>query len=615
MLFCSALLAWQLLLSGFIGMADNGDFSKMAGPVCLGSADAEIAGPQFFQPNYLRGNQFCYHPQVPSSEVAVVWLASSVQQRLGDPARFDIRWLGSLHAIAFLAFYYLILRLLRPLNLAPRLFLSLVALWVFADVGLISYFNSFSTDVAAILGGLLAAVLAVQLIARKSPGAGLVALFGLAALLFTLSKAQHGVFGVIPAALAALSGRRARDTRTRVVAYSTAVVLLLGTVYVVSATPDWYKAQPRFNVMFTKLARNAQDLRELGLDAEDASYIGMKTFMPFSPMQNPSWRDRFSARTSYGRILAFYVRHPDRALAILQSDLRDEAWQRRSFGLSNYPKERGFPTGTLAGRLSSWSYLRMQLFRLWPTHILVWYALLLPASLLIVLRDSSPFRRSLTWIVLALSVMAAGEFGIASLADALETSRHMLMFHVFTDCSFFLALVFAASRWEATARIEHSRTALLSALGALGFLAMLMLWVDVFPDRAITRRATSSGWVDNTSPLLTYSGRWESGTFRGAYGETLSYSAASGAWVRFDFEGTTLEYLYTKTFNRGLALVTIDGIERGVIDLYDPRVVWQVSTVFGGLKPGRHTAEIRVAGRRNPASTDYFVDIDALQAR
>jgi hypothetical protein len=503
------------------------------------------------------------------------------------------------------------------LLLAPLSSVSIepLALWVFADLGLISYFNSFYSDVAAILGGLLAAVLAVRLIARKTPGSGLVALFGLAALLFTMSKAQHVVFGVLPVALAALSGRRARDTRTRVVAYSTAVVLLLGAIYVVGATPEWYKAHPRFNLTFNKLARDSQDLRELGLGAEDAPYIGMSSFFPDSPMLNASWRERFAARTSYGRILAFYVRHLDRTWAILQSDLRDEAWQRRSFGLSNYPQERGFAAGTLAGRLSSWSFLRMQLFRVWPAHILVWYALLLPAALLIVLRDGSPFRRSLAWMVLALSVLAAGEFGIASLGEAFETSRHLLMFHVFTDCSFFFALVLAASRGEATARIEYSRMALLSALAALVVLAVLMLWVDVFPGRTIARRAPSYGWIDNTSPLLTYSGRWQSGVFRGAYGETLSYSAASGASVRFDFEGTTLEYLYTKTFNRGFALVTIDGIERGVIDLYDPGIVWQASTVFDGLNPGRHTAEIRVVGRRNPASTGYFVDIDALAAR
>ena len=38
---CAGILAWKLLLPGFIGMADNGDFGKVAGPLCLASAEPE----------------------------------------------------------------------------------------------------------------------------------------------------------------------------------------------------------------------------------------------------------------------------------------------------------------------------------------------------------------------------------------------------------------------------------------------------------------------------------------------------------------------------------------------------------------------------------------------
>ncbi len=72
---------------------------------------------------------------------------------------------------------------------------------------------------------------------------------------------------------------------------------------------------------------------------------------------------------------------------------------------------------------------------------------------------------------------------------------------------------------------------------------------------------------------------------------------------------------YTKAFNRGMALVTIDGSARATIDLYDPQMVWQARTVFGGLKPGPHHAEIQVLGRRNSASSSDFIDIDALMGR
>ena len=67
-ILCVAILAWKLLLPGFIGMADNGDFGKVAGSLCLSSAEPER--DNFFQPLYVRAQANCYHANLPSSEIA-----------------------------------------------------------------------------------------------------------------------------------------------------------------------------------------------------------------------------------------------------------------------------------------------------------------------------------------------------------------------------------------------------------------------------------------------------------------------------------------------------------------------------------------------------------------
>lgn len=619
MSLCAALLAWQLFLPGFVGMADNGDFGKLAGPFCLGTADTAATDWVFFQPEYLRGSRFCYDPHLPMSEKAFVWAASAVEQHLGDPLRFDIRWLGALHALVFLLFYYAVLRLLRPLDFVARLIGSLAALWIFADIGTTAYFNSFLSDTAALLGGLAAIALAVTLIARKQPGPVLLVAFTAASLLATLSKGQHAFFGVLPALVALLSGRRAQGWRMRAVAYGSAALLLAATFYMLAATPKWYQGLSRFSLIFTKLTRDpatrAGDLRELGLEAADARYAGMNAFMPGIPIEDAAWRERFYQSASFGRILRFYARHPGRALAILQSDLRDEAWQRRPYSLSNYRKEAGFPIGTLAGRFSSWGFLRMRLFRWWPAHVLLWYALLLPGALLFALREKEPLRRSLAWAVVGVSILAAGEFGLASLTDAVQTSRHLFLFHIWTDCSFFLVLVFGLSRFHLARRIERSRPALFAVLTGLAIAGALMVRLDGFAPPRTLAHALAGGLIDDTSPQIAYTGHWDSGAFRGAFNGTVTYSETPGAAARWQFEGTAFDYVYTRAFNRGFALVTIDGSEHGTVDLYAPTIEWQASTEFGGLQPGRHTVEIRVLGSRNPASSGYFVDIDALAGR
>ena len=615
---CAGILAWKLLFPGFIGMADNGDFAKVAGPLCL--VDAEPDPWSFFSPLYLRGKQFYYNPHVHTSELALAWLASTFQQTVGDRARFDIRWMGALHGIIFLSFYYSVLTLLRPLSGIARFTLSLLAIWIFADIGLLAYFNSFYSDVPAALGGLATALLAANLLAAKRLAPGALLLFGLAALLFITSKAQHGVFGCIPAALAFLSGWRASDKRTRATGYLVGMTLLVATAWILGSTPGWYQAQSRFNLIFFKIAKEsspARDLAELGLGPEDVRYVGMYSFVPGGPMENSAWVDRFRIRSTYGHVLRFYFRHPRRALAILQSDLEDQVRQRRALGLSNFQKQSGWPQGAVATSLSSWSALRARVSRVWPAHIVVWLVLLLPSALLCAIHDASRWRRALAWTTLALCLVALCEFGIASLADAIETPRHLLLFHVFTDASIFLGLAYAASVFETACPSSFRRPA--SALVAVG-LAIFTASIVKFEVFAAVGRVPRSigvlaGAVDDGSPAVVYSGHWLPGAFRSAYGGTLTYSDEAGATARFFFEGTELQYIYTRAYNRGLALVTIDGSPGHKIDLYDPSIVWQERTVFGGLKPGSHRAEIQVLGQRNAASSGTFIDIDALIGR
>ncbi len=458
LLLCAAILTWQLLLPGFIGMANNGDFPKVAGPLCLEGADRETEKFEYFQPVYVRGPASCYNPHIPSSEIVPAWLASSLELVLGDKTHFDIRWLGALHALIFTAVYYLLLLLLRPLHLVARIVMALAALWIFADVGFVAYLNTFYSDVPAMLGGLAAIFLAVLLARSQRAGLPLLGLFGLAALFFVTSKAQHALYGAIPLSAAIWFGWRSRNPRGRLVAGLVAVALVAGMIWVIGRTPGWYTAQSRFNLIFLKIARAsttpAQDLRELGLNESDARYSGMHVYLPGNPMLEEAYRNRFYAHTSYSKVAMFYLRHPARAIRILRSDLRLEAPLRRVYG--NFPKSYGRPPGAQTNQFGTWSSLRIWFFQLWPEHIAVWYALAILSAPWLAIYEKSRFRSALLWTTLAVALAGAGEFCVASLADGAETFRHLWMFHVFTDVTIFLALVLVASQVQHC--VSHARS-------------------------------------------------------------------------------------------------------------------------------------------------------------
>jgi hypothetical protein len=71
-------------------------------------------------------------------------------------------------------------------------------------------------------------------------------------------------------------------------------------------------------------------------------------------------------------------------------------------------------------------------------------------------------------------------------------------------------------------------------------------------------------------------------------------------------------YVFTKAPNRGLAAVSIDGVDRGEVDLYSPRTEWQSRVRFACQTAGEHVARIRVTGKKTAAASEAYVDVDAF---
>ena len=94
------------------------------------------------------------------------------------------------------------------------------------------------------------------------------------------------------------------------------------------------------------------------------------------------------------------------------------------------------------------------------------------------------------------------------------------------------------------------------------------------------------------------------------YSESLVRAAPSSV------EGTPfngLGRIVTKANPLGKARVYLDGVNMGLVDLYNPTAKYQVVLQKTGLSAGNHTVTIEVSGQKNAASAGYFVDIDAFE--
>jgi len=393
-------VAWQLWLAPITGLADNGDFAKVIGRFALSPVDP---GPQptfhFFH-RYWQSNRAAAW-QSPYWGIEV-WLAKLAVTVAGTQP-FDIIWLGLLHTAIFMGSAWLMIRK----QLAPNLF----AVIAFTDAAYVTYFHSFYFDTASILFLLL--LFASWLAKQPIP-------LAIAGTCFALAKAPHAPLAVL-LGLILLAEKNRRFLPA-------ALALLAGGGYMLSQTKDEYKATAYYNLAFFKLAqKDPQALDALKIRAEDRHLVGTHAFMPDSPAQNTEWLKSFYPAGGYGNALRYYLTHPSVTAEVLWADLSTEATQIRAVNLGNYERSTGKRYCTLSTSFGWYSQLKSWLFLRAPWHIFI----------VIGVAAWRVGNRPILWAVLA----AMGyEYGIASLADACETYRHLLLFHLATDLLIWLVI-------------------------------------------------------------------------------------------------------------------------------------------------------------------------------
>jgi len=120
-------------------------------------------------------------------------------------------------------------------------------------------------------------------------------------------------------------------------------------------------------------------------------------------------------------------------------------------------------------------------------------------------------------------------------------------------------------------------------------------------------------FFEENDPAITYTGTWKNYTCAACSGGAMKYAGQTGANADFSFNGTGIKWIVTKANPLGKARVYLDGVNMGLVDLYNPTAKYQVVLQKTGLAAGNHTITIEVSGQKNPASTGYFVDIDAFE--
>jgi hypothetical protein len=439
LLFCAGLLIAQVLVRPAVGMADNGDFPKMAGPLGLGpeegSWESHPHGGEFVY-RYVRADHYFYgngfrKADFLSSEFFLVKAARGLQRVFHPGPRFDIRWLGAVQgSLLLLAVGIWIL------GLAPRwrLYTGWLAVLIWTDVAYVEYLNTFYMDAVAMISLLLCAAAGLHAVRNRS-GWGFPLLMVCAATFFAASKAQHAIPAMVFLPLFLGFAFWSQTWLARGIWAGGCLLLIAGAFVVFLRGPAEYRSLGVYDMVFSRttplMADPLPTLRELGLGRDDLVYVNTFAYSPNSPFstQNEAWVRRFAARCNYGTLLKYYFRHPSVPIHFLYEDLSGPA--SRMVPWANLSPDDGFPGGAQATHFNLWSNFRSFLFRRAPWHIILLTLVTLGSAAWLLVR--SPSDRPFAALVLTFQVLAMVEYGTAVLADCLETERHMFMFHVATE--------------------------------------------------------------------------------------------------------------------------------------------------------------------------------------
>jgi hypothetical protein len=425
------LIASQVFIPPLIGLSDNNDFSKVFGPANICKLPVETVNT-YFVSGYAAGPKCGWPSGFTSSEI----LLTNIARWLGRPFTgrywFDLRASAAVHLLVLALAMVILLEITKEQRPLVRFGLPVLAIVMFTDVAYVAYLNSAYMDNAAWVGLLLLASAGAAAGVHSEEGWPLpVYLAG--GLLVVFSKALHAALGIPFGGLAGWYGWRCGNRVQRELWLAVAAVLVAGTVVMPFETPPEYANISLYNVIFSRLAPADRGvLAELGLDAPGyLDRVGTQAFAADSPLPNPDWTREFVSRVSFADIALLYLRHPGIAWREINRELHDSVHVMRPDYMANYRREDGFPPHSVASRLGWWSGFRSAAMTELPYLLPVFYVLALAGCAL---------RRQLAPLALALVLAGACEFAICTLADGVDTHRHLFLFHVITDALLLLVV-------------------------------------------------------------------------------------------------------------------------------------------------------------------------------
>jgi hypothetical protein len=429
------LAGYQIFLPPVTGLANNSDFVYVLGKLTICPADHDAQDKIYLVTDYFVDPVQCtWDTGLTTVEVPLVMVAQQLSRPFTGDQNFDLRALAAVHLLILVCAFGILLSVTRRAGRAVRFGIPVLFILIFSDVAYTAYLNSVYLDAPAMV--LLLAASAIGVAACLNHRRWRVSIsYLLLTTALVFAKSQHAILGLAFAAVAITLAFRPATRIFRIQWAAIGVLLIASTGTMLSRTPDHYKLFALYNVIFSRLAPHnlmpESVLQQVGLGDEDRKLVGGHAYLPDAPVYNDEWAANFLRRTSFAKLISYYIHNPEVAVREMDIDLHRDAPVLRPKNMANFRQKDGYPPGAMATRFSFWSNLRSRVLTVFPYHVPLLF--LAPWFLWIASWKWRTLRFRVLPLALALSAGGVVEFAMSALTDALDNSRHLFLFQVLTE--------------------------------------------------------------------------------------------------------------------------------------------------------------------------------------
>jgi len=357
------ILIVMLFIPPYLGVADDG---SLYGVMNRAGLTHEEKNPynNYFVKKYMVGSISSKGSYLENSQNLFINIAKFIDKTITNDLYFDVRFLALIYGILYIPAVYLIVKhaCMRMLYFSEAILVAIAALFIFADISYLTYFNSLYPE--ALWAICLFYVTGWICNFTKNSGSFLsLIMFGIFGVILCTSRQQCGIIGFLLAGFCLKAAFLNKNFIWKGCCILITIVLSVAGVVSLFTLESDFSISSKHHAMTRGVLFQASNpekaLNEFGIDSSYAVLAKTSAYdpYPFVIAGSRQLYDGFYNKYTYFDIALYYFKHPVAFIKMMDIAVKGTINLRRSF-CSNYEKSAGMPAMAQSIFWSGWSFFK-----------------------------------------------------------------------------------------------------------------------------------------------------------------------------------------------------------------------------------------------------------------